>query len=633
VNPEDAARTIGQTLARLGVAETALEGVSHTVARPLKQVSAVTPLPTIAFDDASGATVDSGSDLVARGELGRGGMGVVHLVEQRSLSRDVAVKTTVGSDVLTAQALVREGRIMGSLEHPNLVPVHALGVGTAGAPVLVMKRIEGVSWRTLLSHPTHEGWRPLLAGHGDPLRANVDILSQVCRALAFAHERGVIHRDLKPENVMIGGYGEGYLVDWGLALRISERDSEPEAIVGTPGYLAPEMARGEPRLADQRTDVYLLGGALYEVLTGHMPHAAPTPLAALVLSLTGDVAPIPESAPSDLAHLARQAMALDPEDRVADAEAFREGLARFLASREVDRAVAEARTALAAARQEIEIGGAASLKAYRALIEARVTLVAARRARPADEEIRRDLDACVTHLVEREVALRSPAGARSMLMELTTPSPALEARLAALELELAAERAAAAALREDRRAADTSISLIASTRVLMVVAAAEVLLLAWLSWEIEFLGRALPLGAAIAGQTAVLLLALVGFFVGRRTILSTAASRRLTAFGIILSSAIVLNHAIFAALGRSSSDIVASSFGALAVLCALGAVALTPEFWLGSVVYLVGIVGVLAAPEWALAVSVPVTMAFVLAFGRAIQITAERTRTGTDPPT
>jgi len=213
-------------------------------------------------------------------------MGVVHVAEQRSLARDVAVKTIQeGADPTARALLVREARIMGALEHPNLVPVHALGVDGRGAPLIVMKRVEGVSWRDLLSEPGHPSWKPLLAGHGDPLRANVEILSQICSALAFAHDRGVVHRDIKPDNVMIGRFGEVYLLDWGVALRLEERANEAQTFVGTPGYAAPEMVVANPLLIGTWTDIYLLGGVLFEVLVGRVPHEASTARAALARAL------------------------------------------------------------------------------------------------------------------------------------------------------------------------------------------------------------------------------------------------------------------------------------------------------------------------------------------------------------
>jgi serine/threonine-protein kinase len=630
MTPEDALRAVAATLARFGTAETALVGLSRTVARASSPVGEVWPLPKIPLDLSTTSSAEStGADLVARGELGRGGMGVVHLVEQRSLGREVAVKTVRTADASAARALIREARVMGSLEHPNLVPVHAVGIDSAGEPILVMKRIEGVSWRQLLAEDAHLAWTPLLAGHGDRLRAHVEILTQLCRALAFAHEHGVVHRDLKPENVMVGRHGEVYLVDWGLALRLSEREVEAPGIVGTPGYLAPEMVQGDPHLVDQRTDVYLLGGVLYEVLTGRMPHAAPTPLAALVLSLTGEIAPLPEDAPSDLANLVRRAMALSSEDRLASAEAFREGLQRFLASREVDRAVAEARAALARARAEIAKDGPESLQAFRALIEARVTLVGARRARPRDEAIQADLDACVRHLVDRELALRSAAGARSMLAELTVPSAALEAKLAALEQELAAERAAAAEQRAQRREADTSIALEAMKRLALLSAAVIAVGLAWFSWEVEIQGRGPPpKELLIVLPSAVLAASLIAIAVGRRTLLATAASRRMVAFVLVIGVVYLINNAVAVFVDSPMNVLVSYLFVSMAAVCAMGAVTVQRALWSASAVYLVGLGAVFIAPEWSISISIPVTAGYLASCWRAMSMEAERTRAG-----
>ena len=140
------------------------------------------------------------------------------------------MKTVRTADASAARALIREARVMGSLEHPNLVPVHAVGIDSAGEPILVMKRIEGVSWRQLLAEAAHPAWTPLLAGHGDLLRAHVEILTQLCRALAFAHEHGVVHRDLKPENVMVGRHGEVYLFAFPSARSRPRESSERRAI-------------------------------------------------------------------------------------------------------------------------------------------------------------------------------------------------------------------------------------------------------------------------------------------------------------------------------------------------------------------------------------------------------------------
>jgi len=204
--------------------------------------------------------------------LGAGGMGMVRAALQESLGREVAVKAlrSEGATPHKMLRLLREAWVTGALEHPNIIPVHALHLDESGAPQVVLKKIEGRPWSDFLAEPE------LLPGDGDPLGWHLGVLRSVCNALAFAHSRGIVHRDVKPENVMVGAFGEVYLADWGIALAFDEsasprvpRARENEMLAGTPCYMAPEMARGAP--ADPRTDVYLLGATLFEVLAGKRP--------------------------------------------------------------------------------------------------------------------------------------------------------------------------------------------------------------------------------------------------------------------------------------------------------------------------------------------------------------------------
>ena len=133
-------------------------------------------------------------DLSLGPTIGKGGMGVVRLATQRSLDREVAVKVVSSDRPASVRALVREARVAGRLEHPSIVPVHAL-CWTDEGPVLVMKRIDGASWRELIANPHH----PLWAGReGEPLEWHLEVLQEVCHALELAHSRGVLHRDIKP---------------------------------------------------------------------------------------------------------------------------------------------------------------------------------------------------------------------------------------------------------------------------------------------------------------------------------------------------------------------------------------------------------------------------------------------------
>ena len=258
------------------------DGAIGATMRPLRstvaETIAATPaeieprgLPRISVDlrasmdaHASSPASGSGADLEVRGVIGEGGMGRVLVARQHSIDRDVAIKTIRdGAPETVHAALLAEGRITGRLEHPSIVPVHALGLDEAGRPALVMKRVEGTSWLALLRDPAHPGWEGWKGDPRDRLLGHLELLAAICNALHFAHSRGFVHRDVKPENVLVGGFGDVYLADWGVATRIGTRD---ENLCGTPACMAPEMVTGG--VVDERTDVYLLGAALHEVLTG-----------------------------------------------------------------------------------------------------------------------------------------------------------------------------------------------------------------------------------------------------------------------------------------------------------------------------------------------------------------------------
>jgi len=219
--------------------------------------------------------------------IGRGGMGSVWLAKDRELDREVAVKVTSGE-------LPSEAKVMAQLEHPGIVPVHETGTLSDGRVYCVMKRVRGERL---------DVWAAKV-----DLKARLRLFQRVCEAVAFAHARGVLHRDLKPENVMVGEFGEALVMDWGLA-RV------PGAMAGTPSYMAPEAARGEP--ATKATDVYGLGALLYALVGGR----APGPPA---------VAPPPLEGPPAVAAICAKAMAARASDRYESPTALAEDVGRFL---------------------------------------------------------------------------------------------------------------------------------------------------------------------------------------------------------------------------------------------------------------------------------------------------------------
>lgn len=194
-------------------------------------------------------------DRYALGEpIGRGGMGVVNRAFDRELEREVAVKVLHAHTPGVAERLLQEARILARLEHPGILPIHDVGTLPDGRVFYVMKLVRG---QRLDRHVAGEV----------ALAERLRIFDRLCDAVAFAHAHGVIHRDLKPENVMIGAFGEVLVLDWGVAKVRGLTPAEHGAVLGTPGYMAPEQAAGDAQV-DERADVYALGGILAFLLSG-----------------------------------------------------------------------------------------------------------------------------------------------------------------------------------------------------------------------------------------------------------------------------------------------------------------------------------------------------------------------------
>jgi serine/threonine-protein kinase len=277
--------------------------------------AAVAPAASVISDDAR---------FQERGLVAEGGMARIDRLFDSRLQRDVAVKRMTEASEHDRQRFVEEAQITGQLEHPNIVPIHDLS-DSAERQALVMKLIAGESLHERLSR------RPEAEAPSDrELEELLQIFLKVCDAIAFAHSRGVIHRDLKPHNVMVGSFGQVYLMDWGLAKLMDGSAAEGEAeritltgptreeqrgqVYGTPAYMAIEQAFGDVESIDERTDVYGLGGLLYEILTHKPPH---TDLASVIRGqpvhpqeAVGD-----HPLPARLCEIAMKALSADQDDR------------------------------------------------------------------------------------------------------------------------------------------------------------------------------------------------------------------------------------------------------------------------------------------------------------------------------
>jgi len=319
------------------------------------------------------------------GEIARGGMGAILEVWDEDLRRHLAMKVALSTagegssskpENLDARVLARfleEAQVTGQLEHPGIVPVHELGLDKNGHLYFTMPLIRGRDLEAIFSLVAtgEEGWSTTRA---------LGVVLKACEAMAYAHDKGVIHRDLKPANVMVGRFGEVYVMDWGLArvsghedrhdCRVGTDDSaesgeaeervapDPRAdakgessaalytmdgdVIGTPAYMAPEQARGQLDALDERTDVYSLGAMLYRLLTQTTPYVprgesrnALEILTELLLGPPRSIEQLSPETPGELVAICEKAMARDAADRYANMSDLAEDLRAFMENRVV----------------------------------------------------------------------------------------------------------------------------------------------------------------------------------------------------------------------------------------------------------------------------------------------------------
>ncbi len=399
-----------------------------------------------------------GSALEIHGIIGAGGMGVIRSATQRSLDREVAVKSVKNkrsSDRARAQ-LYREAWVTGRLEHPNIVPVYALGQNADKSLAFVMKHIEGVPWSHVIHRPhLHVD---LLEGT-DPISFHLDVFETVCQAIHYAHDRGVLHRDIKPDNVMLGRFGEVYVLDWGIAVGLGTEQvgplppaSEIRGVEGTPSYMAPEMARADATLIGLRSDVYLLGAVLHEILVREPLHDGGSVTEVLEAAYQSDPPVYPDDISPELGAIVIAATHHDPANRFSSVDALRRAVVAYSEHRASEQLSTEGAQRDAQLVRLLEAAEPDQVEIARLSAGARFGFEQALKAWPGNHLARIGLDALGDRMVRHELHAEQPNSAEAWLELLSAPPEELVAQIVDLRRRLVDRKTEVVALVADANA-------------------------------------------------------------------------------------------------------------------------------------------------------------------------------------
>ena len=534
-------------------------------------------------------------EITLKGTIGEGGMAKVWAAEQVPLGREVAVKVLRSRDGGKGNVLsiLQEAWVTGRLEHPNIVPVYRLGRDEDGEPTIVMKRIEGVPWSDLLDDPS---LAPREFDAEDPLDWHLDILIEVCNAVEYAHSQGVIHRDLKPGNIMVGAFGEVYLLDWGLAVALEE-DAEGrlplaadvDTPVGTPGYIAPEMLSGVGNLLSHQTDIYLLGGILHRIVTGAPPHEGEGMFDILRQAYESELFEYEDDVPEGLAEIATRAMARKPKDRYDSAETFRQAIVAFKRRREAVRLSESARGRLEQLeellRGEEEPSGEVVQEIFG---ECRFGFERALEVSEDNDDARRGLQRTLEAMIVFELDREGYEAASRLVSDLPERNEGLEERVEDLGERLESREREYEELKTFKRESDVDLGRSARSLLALALGILWALLgygpvftRRWLGFELGF-GAYLLQGIVVGGFLAV------AFWVGRKRLFQNEANQKLLVALLLVFGVEWLVRYALQSVGMSMAMTMAVEMMMSGMGAGIIATTLDRRIWAAAVPYLVG---------------------------------------------
>jgi serine/threonine-protein kinase len=333
--------------------------------------------------------------------IGVGGMGAVYAASQIFMNREVAIKRSHEGEGKgpSFHSVIDEGRRFGQLDHPNIPPVHLVGRDSSGHAVLVMKRIAGTDLRDMLHDPHNPRWGDV---EEDRQTWALGVLVQVCRAIEHAHSRSVLHRDIKSDNIMVGDFGQIFLIDWGISINLDDpKQCTTERFCGTPCFAAPEMAIVGAKL-DARTDQYLLGGLLFEILTRQVPRTGSSIQSVLDTVRSGAEPSLPPTVPAGLRPILLQAMAPEADDRYPSVTALRVAIQRYLSDHVIIDQIASAKETLETMKSVLEEKKTDAVSAYDFMTQAHESLGLLRAAQRAQV-----LPSLVVHLLTENLRIQA----------------------------------------------------------------------------------------------------------------------------------------------------------------------------------------------------------------------------------